>query len=70
MTEAHEAPALNACIVRIGSEVFAIYGDDTHGWSVDPPDLDPQMPMGFRYQTLDELFFALVNMNLSVEGRA
>jgi hypothetical protein len=37
---------------------------------VDPGDLYPQMPGWFRYQSIDELFFALVNLNFGPEGKA
>lgn len=57
-------------LVKIGSEVFAVYGDDVCGWSTDPRDLYPEAPAGFRYRTFLELFFALVNMNLACEGKA
>lgn len=62
--------AVNARLLQVGLEVFPVYGDETSGWSVDPGDLYPQMPVWFRYQSLDELFFALVNMHLADEGRA
>ena len=62
--------AVNARLLQGGLEVFPVYGDETSGWSVDPGDLYPQMPVWFRYQSLDELFFALVNMHLADEGRA
>jgi hypothetical protein len=61
---------VNAQLVKIGMEVFPVYGDETSGFSVDPGDLYPQMPMWFRYRSLDELFFALVNLNVSPEGQA
>ncbi len=57
-------------LVKIGSDVFAVYGDDVCGWSTDPRDLYPEVPTGFRYRTFAELFFALVNMNLAYEGKA
>ena len=62
--------AVNARLLKVGLEVFPVYGDETSGFSVDPGDLYPQMPVLFRYQSLDELFFALVNLNLSPEGQA
>jgi hypothetical protein len=56
--------------VRIGSDVFPVYGDDRSGWSLDPRDLSVLRPRECRYGNLAELFFALVNLNLSCEGRA
>jgi hypothetical protein len=70
MTHAHVPVAANTRLIKIGSEVFAVYGDDTYGWSVDPRDLSPPIPIGFRYRSFDELFFALVNMSLNLEGSA
>lgn len=62
--------AVSAQLMKIGLEVFPVYGDESSGFSVDPGDLYPQMPAWFRYSSLDELFFALVNLNIGPEGRA
>ena len=62
--------AVNAQLMKIGLEVFPVYGDESSGFSVDPGDLYPRMPAWFRYGSLDELFFALVNLNVGPEGRA
>ena len=70
MTHSHSEVAVNARLLKVGLEVFPVYGDEASGWSVDPGDLYPQMPMWFRYQSLDELFFALVNLNVGPEGQA
>jgi hypothetical protein len=37
---------------------------------MDPVDLAPDMPRWLRYDSLEELFFALINLNLSAEGEA
>jgi hypothetical protein len=37
---------------------------------MDPIDLTPETPREVRYASLDELFFALVNLNFSPEGEA
>jgi hypothetical protein len=65
-----QSVAVNARLLKIGLEVFPVYGDEKSGWSMDPNDLYPQMPVWFRYRSLDELFFALVNLNISAEGQA
>ena len=70
MTHAHSAVEANACLLKIGTEVFRVYGDEQSGWSVDPGDLHLLAPAQFRYGSIEELFFALVNLNLSVEGSA
>jgi hypothetical protein len=62
--------AINTQLMKVGLEVFPVYGDEVSGWSVDPIDLAPGQPRAFRYPSLDELFFALVNLNLSPEGEA
>ena len=67
-TQTERAP--NPHFVRIGSDIFPVYGNDTFGWSLDPRDLSVLRPRECRYGCLAELFFALVNLNLSREGRA
>jgi len=69
-TQPQSEVAVNARLLKIGLEVFPVYGDEKSGFSVDPGDLYPQMPIWFRYRSLDELFFALVNLNISTEGQA
>ena len=70
MIHAHSAVETNACLLKIGTEIFRVYGDEQSGWSVDPGDLHVLAPAQFRYGSIEELFFALVNLNLSVEGSA
>jgi hypothetical protein len=70
MTQSHMPAAVHAQLIKVGLEVFPVYGDESSGWSVDPVDLAPGRPHAYRYQSLDELFFALVNLNLSPEGQA
>ena len=62
--------AVNARLLKVGLEVFPIYGDDKAGYSVDPSDLYPTVPPSFRWRSLEEAFFALVNLNISPEGQA
>jgi hypothetical protein len=61
---------VNTKLVKVGLEVFPVYGDERSGWSMDPIDLTPETPKAVRYASLDELFFALVNLNFSPEGQA
>jgi len=68
--QSQQQVAVSAQLMKIGLEVFPVYGDESSGFSVDPGDLYPQMPAWFRYSSLDELFFALVNLNIGPEGRA
>jgi hypothetical protein len=61
---------VNTKLLKVGMEVFPVYGDDCSGWSMDPIDLAPEAPRWIRYESLDELFFALVNLNVGPEGQA
>ncbi|MGD0947701.1 MAG: hypothetical protein ABSA52_09735 [Candidatus Binatia bacterium] len=69
-TRSHLEGAVKTQLLQVGLEVFPVYGDEKTGWSVDAGDCYPQMPSWFRYRSLDELFFALVNLNISPEGQA
>ena len=69
-TRSHPEAAVKTQLLQVGLEVFPVYGDEKTGWSVDAGDCYPQMPPRFRYRSLDELFFALVNLNISPEGQA
>ena len=57
-------------LIRVGREEYPIYGDEAGGWSLDERDLSSQTAVRFRYRTIDELIFALVNLYLSPEGHA
>jgi hypothetical protein len=51
--------------LRIGRGVYPVYGDALRGWSPRPDDLHgPSAAAGkaYRYGSIDELFFALVNL--------
>ena len=56
--------------MRVGGEVFPVYGDEQCGFTLDPADVSTSGRSAGRYATLDELFFALVNFNSAAEGRA
>jgi len=60
----------NTELMQVGQEVFPVYGDEDSGFSVDAGDFGPKIPPRYRYQSREELFFALVNFNLGKEGRA
>lgn len=61
---------INTRLLQVGLEVFPVYGDEHSGWSMDPIDHADNAPRAHRYDSLDELFFALVNLNCSPEGQA
>jgi len=52
--------------LRVGAGVYPVYGDELRGWS---PRADDFHGVGssspYVYQSLDELFFALVNLCVS-----
>ena len=57
--------------LRVGADVFPVYGDDIRGWSTRPDDFrDFRACSPFVYASLDELFFALVNLCAGPRGDA
>jgi hypothetical protein len=52
--------------LRVGAGVYPVYGDDVRGWS---PRADDFQGLGgsspWVYESIDELFFALVNLCVS-----
>ncbi len=62
--------SVTATLLQVGTEVFPVYGDETSGWSMSAEDFAAGVPAPYRYRTLDELFFALVNLNVADEGQA
>ena len=51
--------------LRVGRGVYPVYGDALRGWSPRADDLHgphAESAQAFRYGSLDELFFALVNL--------
>lgn len=69
MTRDCSAVSVNTRFLQIGLEIVPVYGNDDCGWSLDAEEL-PGTSVGLRYESLDELFFVLVNMNVSREGIA
>ena len=57
--------------LRIGGDVFPIYGDALRGWSPRPDDFRGLTACSpYVYGSLDELFFALVNLCTAPWGKA
>jgi hypothetical protein len=57
--------------LRIGHEVFPIYGDELRGWSPRPDDFRGILACSpYVYGSIDELFFALVNLCVGPRGEA
>lgn len=55
-------------LIEIGKSVFPVYGDAKVGWSIDRDDILEETP--YRYATLDEIVFVLVNFSLHIDGDA
>lgn len=57
--------------LRVGGEVFPVYGDAVRGWSPRPQDFWGLVQCSpYVYGSLDELFFALVNLCVGPRGEA
>jgi bifunctional DNase/RNase len=55
-------------LLEVGSLTFPIYGDAAQGWSIMRRDIADGTP--FRYDTFDELLFALLNFSVVSSGQA
>ena len=54
--------------LRVGGEVFPVYGDELRGWSPRADDFGgATQGSPYVYASLEELFFALVNLTSSPE---
>src|SRR5262249_23612300 len=51
--------------LRVGAGVYPVYGDELRGWSPEPQDFRGLAASPFVYGSLEELFFALVNLTVS-----
>jgi hypothetical protein len=72
MASTRSAIPIQPQLVRIGLREYPIYGNDEHGWSIDERDFSARQSATwtFRYRSLDELVFALVNFHVSGERGA
>jgi len=51
--------------LRVGAEVFPVYGDELRGWSPRADDFEDMVSVSpYVYTSLEELFFALVNLTI------
>lgn len=62
------SPPIRGFLLEIGTLTFPIYGDATIGWSIIRGDIMDVTP--YRYRTLDELVFVLLNYSLLSAGNA
>lgn len=60
---------VDTCFLQIGQEVIPVYGNEQRGWSLEADDLS-EGSTRFRYGSLEELFFVLINLNVNAEGTA
>jgi hypothetical protein len=60
----------NGFLLNVGTEVYPVYGSEQHGWTLDSNDLHEEVATQFRYQSLEELFFVIVNFTISTNGTA
>jgi hypothetical protein len=65
-----KVPVVDTVLIRIGIEVFPIYGNEDQGYSMDPADFAFGISPAIRYEKLDEILFALINLNCCPEGKA
>ena len=73
MTNRPEArkSAAERTYLRIGGEVFPVYGDAMRGFSPLAADIrDVGVESLWVYESLDELYFALVNLCLAKAGES
>jgi hypothetical protein len=57
--------------LRVGGDVFPVYGDELRGWSPRADDFHAAAgAVPFAYGSLEELFFALVNLCATRGGDA
>jgi hypothetical protein len=55
--------------LRIGGEIFAVYGDEMRGWSPRADDFRRGVVCSpYVYTSVEELFFALVNLCTGPRG--
>ena len=70
MTDTRSKRLIRTRYVKIGKQLFLVYGDERSGWSLDRNDVCLQAPSRFRYGSVSELVFALVNLCVTPEGQA
>ena len=50
--------------LRVGANLFAVYGDELRGWSPSVDDFQRGLATSpWVYDSVEELFFALVNLH-------
>ena len=61
--------ATNRTYLRVGGGVYPVYGDALRGWSLRADDFGAMLAVTpWVYGSLDELFFALVNLWAQASG--
>jgi hypothetical protein len=58
-----ESAAQRRTYLRVGGQVFPVYGDEVRGWSPRADDFQGVVASSpYVYTSLEELFFAIVNL--------
>ena len=57
-------PSETEIVLRIGESSFSVYGNDASGWALALGDLSA---VPFRYGSVEEVVFALLNFMLATE---
>ena len=61
---------VNTRYLKVGEEMFAVYGDPDSGWSLQQDDLQSGAGKCHRYRSIEELYFVLANLSVSPCGSA
>ncbi len=65
-----QVKAIDTQLLQIGCEVFPVFGNPCKGYSITEGDFEEEASRGVRYDSLDELWFALTTMRCMPEGHA
>ena len=63
-------PTEHGILIKVGTDVYPVYGNDELGWSLEGGGLQSAAAAEFRYPSLEELFFVLVNFSVTPDGHA
>ena len=67
MTRSRWNTPVRASFLQVGTEIIPVFGDNESGWSLESGIEMERVPI---YRTVDELYFALINMQISTGGDA
>jgi hypothetical protein len=64
------AVGASAWLLQVGGEVYPVYGNVDLGWTVERDDHAQPSTDAYRYRSIEEIFFALVNFSCCPVGEA